>query len=190
MLFESGKNTGSSDRAGSGVTIELNEQEFLAVNRMSELRAQLPTIENEMNYHLWCKGSWSMHDLLKHLVGLCGPSHLLFSTWAIQETALREIIALKDACMLKSIKAVFDYKINDRKNEAFQLAQMNFTIVKLAKCHAKVCVLLGDNFQLTVCGSANFTRNQRWERYVVSVNPELAQLEAAHIDLIIAETIS
>jgi hypothetical protein len=55
------------------------------------------------------------------------------------------------------------------------LAQNVFQPLKLAKLHAKVCLLHNDQWQVVVLGSANLTRNPKTEVGIIDTHPQSFQ---------------
>jgi hypothetical protein len=87
--------------------------------------------------------------------------------------------------MISELNAVLDYRIERRKPEAFQLANNIITRIKLTKCHAKVLVIRNETWDVTIIGSANFSKNPRIEAGVIFTDRKTAEFNAGWIDEII-----
>lgn len=119
-------------------------------------------------------GDWSMHDLVMCLLTWYKPADLYFTTYAIRELPIRQLIMAQDRGELSSINMILDYRAKTRTPEVFQLANMNANKVVLTNIHAKVTVLKSDAGSITIVGSSNWTANPRIEAGVVNVNEALA----------------
>ncbi len=126
-------------------------------------------------------GAWSLHQLLEFLLLQIGPSNVMFTTWTITEDPIRAILGLIDRGLITELSAIFDYRIEKRKPEAFQLASNIVTRIVLTKCHAKVMVLQNDNWNVSVIGSSNFSKNPRIEAGVLFTDKATADFTAGWI---------
>jgi len=108
-------------------------------------------------------GRWSLHQLLEYVLHKTGPAKIWMTTWTITEEPMRVLLHLLRSGNITELHAVFDYRIEKRKPEAFQLASNILTRIKLTKCHAKVLVIQNEDWNVTVLGSANFSNNPRVE---------------------------
>lgn len=120
-------------------------------------------------------GKWSMHQLMEYLLIQTGPCKLWFTTWTISEDAMRAMVDMIQKGLITELNAVLDYRIERRKPEAFQLAANIITNIKLTKCHAKVLILTNADWQVSVMGSANFSKNPRLEAGVIFTDATTAQ---------------
>ena len=111
-----------------------------------------------------------------------GPSRLFLSTWTITEEPMRVLFQLIQEGYIEELNCLFDYRIEKRKAEAFQLAKVNAARVKLTKVHAKVAVLLSDQWGVSIIGSANLTKNPRIEAGVLSTCQEVAEFHSSWIN--------
>lgn len=112
-------------------------------------------------------GAWSLHQLLEYILLHTGPAKVSFTTWTITEDPMRAVLALIDRGLITELLAIFDYRIEKRKPEAFQFANQIVSKIKLTKCHAKVLVVENTDWQVTVIGSSNFSKNPRLEAGVL-----------------------
>ena len=126
-------------------------------------------------------GAWSLHQLLEFLLLQIGPSKVMFTTWTITEDPIRAILSMIDRNLITELNAIFDYRIEKRKPEAFQLANNIVTRIGLTKCHAKVMVLQNDTWNVTVIGSSNFSKNPRIESGVIFTDRETADFTSKWI---------
>lgn len=91
---------------------------------------------------------------------------------------MRVLFQLIKEGRIKELNCLFDYRIEKRKAEAFQLAKVNSSKIKLTKVHAKVAILLADQWAVSIIGSANLTKNPRIEAGIISTCQEVAEFHA------------
>lgn len=130
-------------------------------------------------------GRWSQHQLLEYLLRKTGPCRLWMTTWTITEEPMRALLMMLREGLILELNAVLDYRIEKRKPEAFQLASQLITRIKLTKCHAKLLVLKNENWNVTVLGSANFSKNPRIEAGVIFTDKASADFHSHWIDQVI-----
>lgn len=158
---------------------------LISIGLASEIIANIiGQVEPEKTIHFTSFGSFSMHELLGHLLSVTGPASLYIATWAMTENPCRAIHALKESGSIKELHLLFDYKIRERSPQAIQLAEGISSSHKYSKCHAKTTVLVNDTWGITVISSANYTRNPRIERGVICCNRSVALFDR---DWILAE---
>ncbi len=148
---------------------------FSLGNSRDELKAAIGTLELNQIRHIVSKGSWSNHQLVKYLLLKFGPAHLYMTTWSMTEDPLRQLVQLRHEGLILSARCILSERINERTPGVMQFANSFFDELKLLRLHAKVTVLMGENYGLAVVGSANFTRNPRVEAGIIDTH-----LNAAH----------
>jgi hypothetical protein len=119
----------------------------------------------------WCSdGAWSMHDLLIGLLGLTGPADVYISSYAMGETPARVIARLKNEGLIKMLYCVLDNRVDVRTAGSLQLIKGIADKYALIDTHAKVTLLLNDEFTVSVVGSANYTENERYEAGIITMD--------------------
>lgn len=118
--------------------------------------------EGEAIYYM-TDGAWSNIDLIENLLSITGPADLYFCTWSISTDAIRKFTEWQETGLIKSIHALLDQGIRNRKPELLQQSTAAFKNLKLIPCHAKVCVISNVEYSFVISGSANFTKNPRKE---------------------------
>lgn len=136
--------------------------------------------ENE-TIHFTSEGAWSMHELVLYLLKRFGSGKVYFTTWAISEIAMRQLFFFHTEGLITEMYAVLDYRNTSRKPAELAFITQNATKLKLAKCHAKVTVIVTDTHYLSISTSANYTRNPRIEAGTITISKIVAQ---HHIDWI------
>jgi hypothetical protein len=158
-----------------------NAEAFVNGASLKLFKQYLGDLQNKETVHFWTGGQWSMHELVAYLVSITGPANLFFTTWAINEDAMRMLMQLHDQGLLLNIRAFFDHKIKEQKSKAFLLAEGLFTRTALGKCHAKCTVLMNEHFTISITGSQNWTRNPRAERGTITMDKAICESD---IDMI------
>jgi hypothetical protein len=165
-----------SDRSGS--LHETGEVSAALIGQASGIIEMIVgQLQQERTVHFTSFGSFSMHQLLAHLLKITGPADVFIATWAMTEDPCRAIHALKESGVIRSLHLLFDYKIRERSPQALQLAEGIATSYKYSKCHAKTTVIVNDSWGISVIASANYTRNPRIERGLICCNPLVAAFD-------------
>jgi hypothetical protein len=127
-------------------------------------------------------GRWSLHQLVRHLLTVTGPADVYLATWTITEDPVRSLVQLKQAGQIRALYGLFNHKVRERAPGAFHLAREQFTAVGEGKVHAKVTVIMNEQWALRVVGSANYSRNPRLEAGDIVLNRQSAEF---HRDVIL-----
>lgn len=167
--------TGTFTKSISGKT------KHIIASQASQLAETIQNLEHDVHYHFCTAGSWSLHDMIAIICEKIGPSKLYLTTWTISEEPMRMLFKLIDQGLITEMDCLFDYRIEKRKAEAFQLAKVNSSRIKLIKIHAKVAVLVNEDWAVTITGSANLTKNPRIEAGTISTMRETAEFHSAWI---------
>lgn len=132
-------------------------------------------IQQGETIHYATMGDWSTHNLIGHLLETTGTAEIWACTWSMTEDSIRSLLKLKNEGHIKKLHILCDWRVKIRCPEAMIMARQNFAELKVATCHAKVCVIQNANWQISIVGSANFTNNPRIEAGVITENQEIAQ---------------
>jgi hypothetical protein len=85
-----------------------------------------------------------------------------------------EIVSLKRAGLIDNLYAIVDSRVKHNAPEAYQMLMLNATQLKLAKIHAKVMIVLNNEFSFSVVSSQNFTNVKRIEAGTIDPNRNTA----------------
>lgn len=160
---------------GKIVLIPGGKTSHIIAKEAAELISTFQNLQPDQNYHYSTAGAWSLHDMIALASEKIGPAKLYLSTWTITEEPMRVLFGLIQKGLIEELNCLFDYRIEKRKAEAFQFAQVNASKIKLVKIHAKVAVLINEEWAITILGSANLTKNPRIEAGVLSSSLEVAE---------------
>lgn len=167
--------------------VGLVKTKHLIGRNLQELRDEIPQLAPDTVTHYATGGRWSMHELILHVLQLIGPAKLYLTTWTITEDPMRALFQAIDSGMVTELYCVLDYRIEKRKAEAFQLAKVNASRIKLTKCHAKVTVLENDQWSVSIVSSANLSANPRIEAGVICTDQASADFHKDWIMRLINE---
>lgn len=159
----------------SSADVGLNKISFLTGNRLDVIKSTIGQLNASNGLYFMTDGAWSNVQLLDYILTLTGPADVFFSTWSISADAIRCFSTWRDSGMIRTCFAILDQGIRNRKPEILQQASGCFQNLRLIKCHAKVMVISNDHYQVTVLGSANFTRNPRKEAGMIIMDKVLAE---------------
>ena len=131
--------------------------------------------------HFVSANDWSICELLLHFLNLTGPADVYFTTWSLKEFGVRQLLSAMDSGAIRTLHALLDSRVKSRNPDVYFLAERNFATVRLAECHAKVCVIRSEKYSISIVGSANFTNNPRIEAGVVCSYPPVAEFHCKWI---------
>lgn len=169
---------GSVKKLPGGKAVNIVAREARQLSQLAD------NLEHEATYQYCTAGAWSLHEQIAAICQKIGPSRLFLTTWTITEEPMRVLFHLINQGLIEELHCIFDYRIEKQKAEAFQLAKVNSSRIKLTKIHAKVAVLVNDQWAVTILGSANLTKNPRIEAGIITTCRETADF---HISWIVNE---
>lgn len=129
--------------------------------------------------HYKTKGKWSTHQVMSYLLDHTGPARIFLSTYTASEDPIRQIVKHLHDGIIQELHCIFDYRIKTYNPAAFQLISRNCPNIALVKCHAKVMVVMNDNWSLTAITSSNLNNNSRVEVGVLFTDAETAQFHSS-----------
>jgi hypothetical protein len=130
------------------------------------------------NYILWNSfGEWSMHELLYYMLVRSGPSNVYITTWAISELAMRSLCKYMKEGLIQELHLFCDYRNTSRKPAELAYIEQNATKIKLGKCHAKLTVIDSLALPVLISGSANYTKNPRFESGSIFFRKDLVDFQ-------------
>jgi hypothetical protein len=142
-------------------------------------------------FHTISNGSFDYWSVLSCLIDLCpGPvTEAYVSTWTINHNTCKELFEVLDAGKIKKIWLLSGLYFKKREPAVYArlatgLAERGQRI-KCSENHAKVAVLIGNGFTVTMEGSANLTANPRIEQNIVTGSQDVARFHAGWMKEII-----
>lgn len=152
---------------------------------LTDLKTTIGELVPDQALQFATAGRWSMHQLLEYTLRKTGPCNVWLTTWTITEEPMRQLLMMIREGLILELRALLDYRIEKRKPEAFQLASKIMPTIKLTKCHAKVLVLRNAQWDVTILGSANFSRNPRIEAGAIFTDKASVDFHQKWIDDVI-----
>lgn len=147
-----------------------------ALGKSNDLLPDLiPSLEKDTAIHLPSFGNWSFNHLLAHCLSLTGTAKVYLTSWTISEQPVKEILQLLDGGVIEDLYCLLDSRVKQQCPNAYQIAQHRFANLKLCHIHAKIAVIVNDEWQLTINSSANLSRNPKIEAYVVTESKVIAE---------------
>ncbi len=159
-------------------------EDFVICKSPEKLKLLIDTLQKGKLVHFVSNGDWSMHDLIVELLKVYAPAELWFTTYALREFAVRQLLTALNKKQLVAVHILIDYKARARTPDVIQLAEMNVNRVHLTSVHAKVCVLKSPKGNITINSSANWTSNPRIESGTISLNDQVAEFHINWINKI------
>lgn len=155
------------------------------MGKKADILCSIDRLAKGHTLHYCTEGRWSSHELLARLLHLAGPSEVCLTSWALTEHPVRMLLKFTNEGLITDLHLVTDKRIKVNNPNAYQLAVANFPNMLLADLHAKVLTVSNDNWKLSVVGSANFTRNKRFESGVITESEAITSFHSKWIKKII-----
>lgn len=153
-----------------------DEEEITVVCKHPEkLMLLVQSIQPGKIVHFISEGSWSMINLVIELLKTHNPAVLYFTTYALREFSVKQLIIALQKKQLIAINILIDSKAKARTPDAFKLAEMNASRIFLTNIHAKVCVIQTPEATISINASANWTTNPRIESGTITMNEEVGK---------------
>lgn len=184
MLFDSGdinKDVQDHEPKTPKTAKSKLKNKFVLGTAGETLQRLLPEIEKDSALHLPSFGNWSFNHMIAHCLSLTGAAKVYLTSWTISEQPVKELLQLLDKGTIAELVCLFDSRVPKQCPNAYQIAQHRFANLKLCHIHAKMAVLINDQYQVTINSSANLSRNDAIESYVVTESLAIAKHHAAWI---------
>lgn len=147
---------------------------FITGDKMQLLEQTIGSLNPGYSAFFKTDGAWSNIHLLEYILMQTGPANVYFSTWSISAEAISRFEEWDNQGLIKQLFVILDAGIRNRKPEIYQQAIGAFPVLKIAHCHAKVTVISNLTHQVSMIGSANYTRNPRIEAGMIIWDKSLA----------------
>jgi hypothetical protein len=147
-----------------GICENVKSETVLAGNVERKIQTIIGHPEEGKLISFWSNGDWSLWELIFYLLQFTGSgTEIYLATWSISELSARKLNQWMLEGYISKLVGVVDFRTKNRHPAAFYLSKNTFSDIKLANCHAKVTVLKGKDYFITINGSANWTENPRLE---------------------------
>lgn len=146
------------------------------------LREAFPRLEAGKDYPFATASTWSLHDLIRHLIDFTGPAALWATTWSFTQTAVTKLVDWRRAGLLTQCRFLVDYSVQVHTPGVIAVSRSYLDKIAIENIHAKTFVLRNEAWAVSYVGSANFTTNPRIECGYLSTNPAVAAFHVRWID--------
>lgn len=141
----------------------------------------LEGIADGKTIHFWNDGKVHLHNIMEAALAYSGRANVFICSWSISVPAMKAIIKLRDQGLIGSVSAVVDFRTRKDHPEAFDMARELFNALVVHPCHAKVILLMGDQCNISIAGSANLTNNPKQEKIILSADDEVVNFDLRKI---------
>jgi len=163
LLIRKKKNSSASVASLNHFTSE--QAEFLATFGREEIREMIAGLKPNQALHYIAR-MYNMHDVFADLIKLSGPARVKIISYSITEFPLRILSQLQAKKVITELDMILDFTVA-RTPPLKQFAQHTANRIKFIDTHAKLLLIENDKWKITHIGSANFTRNNRFEQGLI-----------------------
>lgn len=131
------------------------------------------------------KGQFSLLDLIRAIMDKIGePVDLALSTWTVGIRDAESAALLLDTGRLSSFRLYVDRSFATRQPAYCAAVRQLFgdSAIRTTNTHAKIALIRGGGWSVTVRSSMNLNRNPRFENFDVDDSEQVAAFFAAHFD--------
>jgi hypothetical protein len=179
MLFDTAEIKQTEKKPSAGAALVFDEGK--ATYPLMKLKTLLGKIEPNKCVHYQTDSSFSTHDILQYCLMQSGGSVVYLTTWSISEDVARMLFSLKEKGLITKLHCLLNDRVRTQNTKAFYMLQNLIDEVGLAPCHAKVFVIEGGRYPVTVVSSANCNKNIRIEAGVLDTSEQAANFHKGWI---------
>ncbi len=110
--------------------------------------------------------NYNMHEALVSLLRLTGPATVDILTYSMTDYPMRIISTLAENKTITGLRLILDFTVS-RTPALDQFVKSFCPGIKYTSSHAKILLVKNESWNIVLLGSANFTRNNRFENYIV-----------------------
>lgn len=150
-------------------------------NPENRLHEEIGNIHHNEFINFWSFGSYSLHELLFHVLKQTGPAHVNLCTWSISQEAIEQITRKYNNGEILSIKFLLDSRVKVCKAKPLQMIAANFRHA-ITRIHAKVVTIENENWKISIVSSQNATTNPKIERGMIIISDEIHDFDKQIIE--------
>lgn len=134
------------------------------------------TIEHGCEIYGLTKGSWSLIDLIEHVLKATGPAAVTLSTWTAANADIGFAMRLLANGSLTSLRFVVDFSFPSRQPAYCAALREAFgdDAIRITKNHAKFVLIRNAEWNVVLRTSMNLNENRRLESWEISDCPAMA----------------
>lgn len=134
---------------------------FLNMFGREEIREIVATLKPDQTLQYIAR-MYNMHDVFADLIRLSGPAEIKIMTYSVTEFPLRILSQFLDKQIITKLDFLLDFTVS-RTPELKQFAGYFANRIRFIDTHAKLLLIKNERWHIVHVGSANFTRNNRFE---------------------------
>ncbi len=138
-----------------------DETQFLDMYGKEQVREMISKLKPDTTMHYIAR-MYNMHDVFADLIKLSGPANVKILTYSITEFPLRILSQFHEKGIIKHLDIILDFTIS-RTPDLKQFAGQTANRIRYIENHAKLLLIENENWKIIHTGSANFTKNNRFE---------------------------
>lgn len=133
-------------------------------------------------------GSWSLIDLISHVLATTGPADLVLSTWTAAGADMGFAYELMRNGAIRSALWVLDFSFPSRQPayHAALVERFGAEHVRLCKSHAKFVLIQNERWNIAIRSSMNLNLNRRMETWELSDDAGMCQYLRSVVDSLFA----
>ncbi len=134
----------------------------------------LGKIEQGKDKHFYSDGAFNLIQLITYLLKQTGPAHVFLTSYSIAEDSLGTLRRKLEKGDILSVRFIIDSRVKSMSPKPFDVLTHSFPgCYRCRAVHAKVALVYNEDWQLTVIGSQNATRNPKLERGIIHTSAEV-----------------
>jgi hypothetical protein len=169
LLKQKAKTNASSSASLNHFTTD--QAAFIASFGREHIREMITGLKPNSSLHYIAR-MYNMHDVFTDLVKLSGPCQVKIISYSITEFPLRILSQLQAKDIIQELDMILDYTVA-RTPPLKQFAKHFANRIRFIENHSKILLIKNNNWSITHLGSANFTRNNRYETGLIHTCPKI-----------------
>lgn len=151
--------------------------DFVIATRQQRLDELVASLKADRHYHIVSYGQWDSHQVLSKILDHFGAARVCLTSWSITELPVKQLLNLIAKGLITGITCLFHSRVKINNPNAHQLADHAIARVRLTEIHAKTITIINDDVAISITTTANFSRNKRIEKYVISTHRQIAEAD-------------
>lgn len=128
-----------------------------------------------INIHYYSDGAFSFINLIDYIITqVDNPVHIFLCSYSISVSSIRHLKRLIDKGIVLSIQFLIDNRVRSISPKNFD--ELIGTFPNAYRCtslHAKVCLIYNADWNISIVGSQNLTKNPKLERGIIHIDPSI-----------------
>ncbi len=138
------------------------QADYLFAFSQEEVKRLIDVLDNKPAIIHYLARGYNLHNVFVDLLKKTGPAKVHIVSYSITELPMRILSQLLKKEVITELNIVLDFTVK-RTPALDQFVKQFSTTLKYTDTHAKISIIENDNFNLVLSGSANLTKNNRYE---------------------------